>query len=322
MVCQRVLLVCQLLVPQACACCVPVLLLPGSLGNLDYSVRVEGQQVHTEVMAPRLPPTCLATLAFIMDHLPATMGFGLALGLGARPRISSRIRARPPASHARRFLVSTTGGKPDEDERIVVSPPERRPRADIDMSSVKFPLVNLNLTAAERPRQADSCEDETCTGTRTAACSLDSADGVSLQPVRLEERLDSLPIAAVQQQLFLGNVPEAISMLAEAVAASGQESREHVNDTAGLVAAVQAGFTAVLQYCAKMGLWREAKQVVATHMPAAGIEPSVPERLMAINACFGAGGSEHAVYQLHDMRMRCVLLLLYSFARYPVNHHV
>lgn len=218
-----------------------------------------------------------------------------------RRQRGSRVRARPPSSHdptSRTSPVSTAVDKEDDeyDERFM-PPPRRQSRADIDTSSMDLALLNLNLPGESRRQRRQA---------RNAG-SVDSAMHSSSEASLPDRRPDLL--TSVQERLARGNVPGAISVLASAVhdleeRSLGKDSAVHTSDEADGVSCLRACFTAVLTGCANRGLWRDAKQVLVRHMPAAGVEISAADWLLAIDACSGAGGSEQAVFLLHNMRAR------------------
>lgn len=240
--------------------------------------------IHTETpMVLRVQASCLATIVFIADRPPSALGFTRGP--------AGKVRPRPIFSHDH---ISPTSVSPsDEPKRIQTSqicprgipPPRRRSRPDIDESSVELALHNLEVAQASRPRVA---------GTGVVA-----HDGVSSSPTAASGLGDDVDVLArVQRLLARGSVSAAISVLA--MAAPGRDSAMETDGTF----AISEGFRAVLQTCANRGLWREARQVLVTHMPEAEVWTTDADWLQALAACAGAGGSEQAVFHLHDMRMR------------------
>lgn len=251
-------------------------------------------------MTPRVSATFLATLIFVADNYPSTLGFNLASGSAVRQQQRGRVRARPLSSHdstSRTSSVPTAADKEDDEEfERDMPPPRRHSRADIDMSSMDLALLNLDLPAGE---------DENKPQRRQASNrgNVDSASTASLPEMHPDL------LTAVQEPLARGNVPGAIAVLASTVhglaqRSGGCRSAGHASDKADDVSCFRRCFTAVLTGCADRGLWRDAKQVLVKHMPAAGVEISAADWLLAIDACAGAGGSEQAVFLLHDMRAR------------------
>lgn len=248
-------------------------------------------------MSPRLPGTCFATLLFLADHPRATDSFRLDPVSHVRQR-SARIRSRPSCSHQTRSISATSSDKLEDDAgHGVVPPPERRLVRDaIDVSGVYSAVQELKVPAASRLRKAGSSLDDN-------------------QPELAAETLPTF-----RRLLVSGNVSGATRMLMSAaheLGACSPGNSDATHSHAGAVAdwnasSVRTGFTDVLLTCANRGLWREANEVLMSLMPTAVVEASGADWLLAIDACAGAGGSEQAVFHLHNMRMRCVLL---SFRR-------
>lgn len=270
------------------ACCACQVLLSQTRHQVHTSTR-RGQSCEREAapsMAPRsLPVTCL-TLALVMEHPPATLGFHLAPRQANRPK--SRLRARPPSSEP-----------PRDASRRAVPAPKRRPPADIDASTLESALLNMNLAGTKAPKQKQVGSNAAA----DAVCSADvSHDGV---------------LAEVLRQIARGDVFQAIATVAAAPAELATAGRGGSSGGKGDSVA-RDGFTAVLKACAGRGLWREAKDVLVRHMPAAGVEAAAADWLLAIDACAGAGGSERVILHLHDMRARYDVMLLLLYAMYMV----
>lgn len=274
-----------------------------------------------ENMAPNSPETCLVTLAFATEHFPATTAFiGVPLGANKRHR-NRRIRARksPPTQQS-----STTPGR-DAGHRVP-PPPGRRSRADTSRADISsspiadLSLLHLNAAEARRPtaRRAGPTKERV----RGKGLTATPRDDMSGRREGAAGRADVHP--AVARQLASGNVIGAMSLLVSAadeieasvrpnlIASSKTTAAADVDGvncraSGDVLASLRGGFVAVLQSCAKRGLWREANRVVARYMPAAGVEASAADWLLAIDACAGPEGSEQAVFYLHDMRMRYLL---------------
>lgn len=226
--------------------------------------------------------SCLATLVFIADHPPPALGFTRGP--------AGKVRPRPIFSHdhvSRTAAVASPSGEPlRTSPRATPPPPPRRlSRPEIDESSLELALFNLEVAQTSR--------------TPVAGTGICSHDDVSSSPTATSGAADDVDVlASVQRHLASGSVSGAISALVMATrcrvsARKAAETREFSN-----------GFRAVLQSCANKGLWREARQVLVTHMPAAEVFTTEADWLQALAACAGAGGAEHAVFYLHDMRMR------------------
>lgn len=223
-----------------------------------------------------------------MDRPPPALGFtrGPVGKVRPRPRFS-RDHVPPtaavyPSREPERVQTSRTS------PRAMPSPPSRRlSRPDIDEASVRLALHDLEVAQASRPRVAG------------AGIPVVSNDDVSSSPNATSGAGDDVDVLArVQRHLASGSIIGAISVLDSAAS-----DRVSAQKEAG-PCAIGDGFRAILQSCANRGLWREARQVLVTHMPAAQVWTTEADWLQVLAACAGAGGSEQAVFQLHDMRMR------------------
>ena len=257
-------------------------------------------------MAAHLSATYVASLAFATDQFPKTAAFSLALGANKRQR-NARVRAR---------LSSWTSARSGDGGHRVPPPPERRPRADISSPIVDLALLNMNSAGAGRPAgRAGSIEEQARSTSSGSLYSASPRDVSATRPERAAGRARVHP--AVERQLASGNVLGAVSLLASAADEIEASSRRNLNASdpaaaSGMPVSLREGFTAVLQSCAKRGLRSEAHQVITRYMPAAGVEASAADWLLAIDACAGPEGAEQAVFYLHDMRMRYPLLLYKS----------
>lgn len=261
-------------------------------------------------MSLRFPATCLATLAFVIDQFPPTAAFSVALGAHKRQR-NGRIRAR---------LSSSTSDRSEHGGHRVPPPPERRSRADINSPIVDLALLNLSSAGSGRPARTSagrtgSVKEQTRSASSRRLNAASARDDVSAaRPEQAAGRARVHP--AVERQLASGNVLGAVSLLASAADEIETNNRINMNasySTAAAngvngasIASLSDSFAAVLQSCTKRGLWREAHQVITRYMPAAGVEVSAADWLLAIDACAGPEGAEQAVFSLHDMRMRYV----------------
>lgn len=240
-------------------------------------------------MALRVQASCLATLVFIADRPPQALSFTRGP--------TGKVRPRPIFSHDHVSPTAAVASPSSEPERIQTSwasprampppPPRRLSSPEIDESSLELALLNLEVAQASR--------------TPVAGTGIRSHDDVSSSPTATSGAGDDDDVdvlASVQRHLASGSVSGAISFLA--MAASGRVSARSAAETS----AISDGFRAALQSCANRGLWREARQVLVTYMPAAEVFTTEADWLQALAACAGAGGSDQAVFYLHDMRMR------------------
>lgn len=248
-------------------------------------------------MTTRLQKTCVVTMMLIADNNSSLCAFHLASNsVGTRQR--QRIRARSASSLASTTPASTTAGKPDERNKGAVPPPTRRSRADIDVSSVDLALSNLAGALSPPPRQ-----DRASPNQQQAHNTHDSAGSAGSLP---SGESGSDVLTPVRQLISRGNVAEAVRVLTVTTErlATGNSTSAIVTAATSSTASLHAGFTAVLTACANRGMWYEARAIIVRHMPAVGIQPSVEAWVLAIHACAGAGGSEQAVFLLHEMRSR------------------
>lgn len=289
-------------------------------------------------MAPHVQSTCLATMLLFENGVTSSaLAFnscgasGLSKGTTSREhqrRNRSRVRPRP-SSHAANTPISTAENNPEDRISKIAAPPRQRSvRADIDTCSLNLAL--LNLSQPKLGQGQGTAGQAQGTGQRQGHQTYDD-DTIGCFPAPSSRGYEqggvSNVLDEVQWLVSRGGTAEAIALLARvaqpssATSAAKQQTPSSksaapvpiatsnssigsVNEAGNDEASLGAGFMTVLKDCSKRGMWREARQVLVRHMPTAGLRPTTDAWILAMDACAGAGGSEQAVFLLHEMRSR------------------
>lgn len=281
-------------------------------------------------MAPHVQMTYLATIFMIPERSVSylsspspTLAFQTVANISQAVRTSSstshkqrvRVRPRPVSSHVAATPTSTAADTPEGGRgKKAVPTLGRLTHPDIDTTSLNLALLKLrepvrNPPLKKPPRQA-SLSPSGERQTPSEAGGLDYAV-VNWRATRERDEPDTL--AEVQRLVLKGRIAEAVEVLerignAKTVSTVTSSTKfppaTRIKEADVNKDSLVVGFIAVLEGCANRGMWHEARQVVVKHMPIAGITPSREAWVLAVDACSGPGGSEQAVYLLHEMRSR------------------
>lgn len=216
--------------------------------------------------------------------------------------------------------------------KMAVPPHKRSVRADIDTCSLNLALLNLSQPKLGQGESVGKGTDQVMgkgqgrgkgQGCQTYNKLPTSASGgVPLQEGGVSNVLDE-----VQRLVLKGAIAEAIELLGGVarpnLATSAFEQQTALSKSKAPVptnipnsridseseayngeSIVVDGFMAVLKGCSKRVMWKEARQILLRHMPTAGLRPPTEAWILAMDACAGAGGSEQAIYLLHEMSSR------------------
>lgn len=236
------------------------------------------------------------------------------------------MRPRPASRHALNDTVATASENPEDKKSNMPAPvPKRSVRADIDTQSLNVALRSLSQQAPSEVEEREPFQGghptHQCKGDRPAVRHSPDVlllqEGIAAHLLREVQRLSSRGNVAQAVALLVGTasarkrVTSAVETLtsvskvsprAVAPAATRNDIRGETGGRKTSDESLRAGFISVLKGCAKRGMWEEARQVVVKHMPAAGLRTPMEAWIIAIDACAGAGGSQQAVYLLHEMR--------------------